>query len=184
MQDSLCPGWHTAPSHRELRLFPHNRPGFTVNSTRPQPVSRAAVPLIPLACSTGPPEAETTLHFLERSASRAGRQGQPDTLDPRRLRWSDERLGAACRLAAESQGETVLLAPTATTGHLLDGSPTSNLLRNCRTVRSHSPARRAHRTSRTQRTRRACRMPFAQAGIQHQRIGSCGSSRTTGPASL
>ena len=79
MQDSLCPGWHTASAHRELRLFPRNRPGFTVNSTRPQPVSRAAVPLISLACSTGPPESGTTLHSLERSASRAGRQGQPNS---------------------------------------------------------------------------------------------------------
>ena len=42
-----------------------------------------------------------------------------------------------------------LLSPTAATGHPLDGSPTSNLLWNCRTARSHSPTRRAHRTSRT-----------------------------------
>ena len=51
-------------------LFSCNRPGFIVTSTRPQPVSRAAVPLISLACSTGPPESGTTLHSLERSLPR------------------------------------------------------------------------------------------------------------------
>ena len=52
-----------SPSHlSELRLFPYNRPGFTVNSTRPQPVPRAAVLLMSLACSTGPSELRITLH--------------------------------------------------------------------------------------------------------------------------
>ena len=77
-----------------------------------------------------------------------------------------------------------LLSSTAATGHLLDGSPASNLLWNCRTARSHSPTYRTHRTSRTQGTRRACRILFARAGRQHQCIGNCGSFRATGPASL
>ena len=70
MQDSLRPGWQTASVHRKLRLFPCNRPGFTAISTQPQPVSRAAVPLTSLACSTGPLESGTTLHSLERSLPR------------------------------------------------------------------------------------------------------------------
>ena len=78
----------------------------------------------------------------------------------------------------------MLLSSTATTGHMLDGSPMSSLLRNCRTARSHSPARRARRTSRTQRTHRARRVPFAQADRQHQCIRNCGPSRAIGPASL
>ena len=160
LQDSQEPLF-CARDVSDEQLFPYTRPGFTVISTRPQPVSRAAVPLTSLACGTGPSEPRTTPHSP-----------------------GDERLGAACRLATRPQGEAALLSPTATTGHLLDGSPTSNLPRNCRAVRSHSPARMAHRTSGTQRTRRACRIPFAQAGIRHQRIGSCSSPRTTGPALL
>ena len=82
MQDSLCPSRQAASVHREPRLFSCNRPGFIVTSTRPQPVPRAAVPLISLACSTGPPEPGTTLHSPRRSLPRG--QADKDSL----TRWT------------------------------------------------------------------------------------------------
>ena len=75
MQDSLRPSRRAASMHRERRLFPCSRPGFTGTSTRPHLVSRVAVPFISSACSTGPPRSGTTLHSLKRSLPR-GRTGK------------------------------------------------------------------------------------------------------------
>ena len=82
MQDSLCSSRQAASVHREPRLFSCNRLGFIVTSTRPQPVPRAAVPLISLACSTGPPEPGTTLHSPRRPLPRG--QADKDSL----TRWT------------------------------------------------------------------------------------------------